>query len=403
MDGETIVIEPNGSLSVPRHPIITYIEGDALGAAGWEDTRKVLDAAVASVYGGQRKINWLEVLAGRKAHRITGEWLPRQTIDLIREHVVSIKDVLTTSARGQGSTLNVSLRQALDLYACVRPVRYYHGVAAPVKEPEKVDMVVFRENTEDVYVGLEWEAGSDEANRLIEMLRSDLGASTRDNSGITIKPVSEFGTKRLIRKAIRFALEKGRPSVTLVHKGNIMHHTEGAFRDWGYELAREEFAEDSITEEQLWELHGGRVPPGKVLIQDRLADTMLQQILLCPEQYAVLAMPNLNGDYLSAALSAQVGGADIAPGANIGDGVALFEATPASVPRSGPSGGVHPGAILLSGVMMLEYIGWQEAADRIHRAFESSIAKQPAGFVSSPDDGTESSVADFGEAVIGNL
>lgn len=405
MDGEKITIEPDGSLAVPLHPIIAFIEGDTLGAAVWETAREVLDAAVAIVYGGQRQIEWLEVLAGRKAHHLTGEWLPRQTIELIREHVVAIKGVLTTPVLADMRSLNVSLRQALDLYTCVRPVRYYRGLAAPVQEPDKVDMVVFRENTEDVYVGLEWSAGSDEAKRLIEFLRSELGADTRDNSGIGIKPVSEFGSKRLIRKAIRYALDSGRQSVTLVHKGNIMRHTEGAFRNWGYELAAEEFAEQTITEQQLWELHGGRVPPSKVLIQDRLVDAMLQQVLLCPGDYSVLAMPNLNGDYVSAALAAQVGGTNIAPGANIGDGIALFEATHGSAPPHAGAGDVHPGAILLSGVMMLEYIGWQDAADRIHRAFESTLANRtvPRDLVHQLDGATELSAAAFGEAIIDNL
>ncbi|NLB06983.1 MAG: NADP-dependent isocitrate dehydrogenase, partial [Desulfobulbaceae bacterium] len=303
-----ITINPDGTLNVPETPVIPFIEGDGIGPDIWAAARRVLDAAVARSYKGTRSIDWLEILAGEKAFATTGEWLPEATVEALRKYVVSIKGPLTTPVGEGMRSLNVTLRQVLDLYACVRPVRYYQGVVSPVKDPGAVDMVIFRENTEDVYAGIEWPAGSDQANRVIEFLRSDLGAAIRDNSGIGIKPISEFGTKRLVRKAIQFALDTGRDSVTLVHKGNIMKFTEGAFRNWGYELAADEFAEATITEAALWEQHNGRVPEGRIVIKDRIADAMFQQILLRPAEYSVLAMPNLNGDYMSDALAAQVGG-----------------------------------------------------------------------------------------------
>lgn len=300
---QIITITTEGHLRVPENPIIPFIEGDGTGPDIWAAARRVLDAAVAKSYGGTREIAWLEILAGEKAFT-TGEWLPQATIDALKKYVVSIKGPLTTPVGEGMRSLNVALRQILDLYACVRPVRYYKGVVSPVKEPEQVDMVIFRENTEDVYAGIEWQAGSDKANKVIEFLRSELGALIRDNSGIGIKPISEFGTKRLVRKAIQYALDQGRDSVTLVHKGNIMKFTEGAFRNWGYELAAEEFADSTITEAALWEQFNGKIPPGKIVIKDRIADAMFQQILLRPSEYSVLAMPNLNGDYMSDALAA---------------------------------------------------------------------------------------------------
>ena len=401
----TITIQADGVLNVPANPVIPFIEGDGIGADIWPPTRMVLDAAVSRSYNGTRKIEWLEVLAGEKAFAATGEWLPRETIDALRRHVVGIKGPLTTPV-GQGMrSLTVTLRQELDLYACVRPVRCYQGVVAPVKNPDAVDMVIFRENTEDVYAGIEWQAGSDKANRVIEFLRAEMGVQIRDNSGIGVKPISEFGTKRLVRKAIRYALEQGRDSVTLVHKGNIMQFTEGAFRNWGYELASEEFADIAITEAALWERYNGLVPAGRIVIKDRIADAMFQEILLHPEEYSVLALPNLNGDYLSDALAAQVGGLGMAPGANIGDGIALFETTHGTAPRFAGQDKVNPSSLLLSGVMLLTYIGWHEAADLIERALETTIARKTVTFdlAQLMDGATELSCSAFGAAIIKNM
>ena len=405
MAEDIITIKVDGVLNVPVTPIIPFIEGDGIGPDIWAAARKVLDAAVARSYGGARKIEWLEILAGEKAFKATGEWLPQETIDALRKYVVSIKGPLTTPVGEGMRSLNVTLRQVLDLYACVRPVRYYEGVVSPVKDPGQVDMVIFRENTEDVYAGIEWQAGTEKANRVIEFLRNETGALIRDNSGIGIKPISEFGTKRLVRKAIQYALDHGRDSVTLVHKGNIMKFTEGAFRNWGYELAAEEFGEVTVTESVLWEQYNGKVPEGKVVIKDRIADAMFQQILLRPREYSVLAMPNLNGDYMSDALAAQVGGLGIAPGANIGDGVALFEATHGTAPKYAGLDKVNPGSILLSGVMLLEYIGWQEAADLIKTALATTISNKTVTYdlARLMEGATELSCSAFGSAIINNM
>lgn len=405
MAEDIISIKADGVLNVPTNPVIPFIEGDGIGPDIWAAARKVLDAAVARCYGGARKIEWLEILAGEKAFKATGEWLPQETLDALKKYVVSIKGPLTTPVGEGMRSLNVTLRQVLDLYACVRPVRYYQGVVSPVKDPGQVDMVIFRENTEDVYAGIEWQAGTEKANRVIEFLRNETGALIRDNSGIGIKPISEFGTKRLVRKAIQFALDHGRDSVTLVHKGNIMKFTEGAFRNWGYELAAEEFADVTITESDLWEQYNGKVPEGKIVIKDRIADAMFQQILLRPREYSVLAMPNLNGDYMSDALAAQVGGLGIAPGANIGDGVALFEATHGTAPKYAGLDKVNPGSILLSGVMLLEYIGWQEAADLIKTALETTISRKTVTYdlARLMEGATELSCSAFGSAIISNM
>ena len=405
MTADIITIQPDGSLVVPQHPIIPFIEGDGTGPDIWAAARRVLDAAVTKSYQGTRAIKWLEILAGEKAFQQTGEWLPQETIDALKKYVVSIKGPLTTPVGEGMRSLNVTLRQVLDLYACVRPVRYYRGVVSPVKEPELVDMVIFRENTEDVYAGIEWQAGTDKANRVIEFLRNEMGALVRDNSGIGIKPISEFGTKRLVRKAIQYALDHGRESVTLVHKGNIMKFTEGAFRNWGYELAAEEFGDSVITEAVLWDQFSGKVPPGKIVIKDRIADAMFQQILLRPNEYSVLAMPNLNGDYMSDALAAQVGGLGIAPGANIGDGVAVFEATHGTAPKYAGLDKVNPGSVLLSGVMLLEYIGWQEAADVITSALETTISNKTVTYdlARLMTGATELSCSAFGSAIIANM
>ncbi len=405
MTADMITIKADGALIVPANPIIPFIEGDGTGPDIWAAARKVLDAAVAKSYNGARAIEWLEILAGEKAFQQTGEWLPEETINALKKYVVSIKGPLTTPVGEGMRSLNVTLRQVLDLYACVRPVRYYQGVVSPVKEPDQVDMVIFRENTEDVYAGIEWQAGTEKANRVIEFLRNEMGALIRDNSGIGIKPISEFGTKRLVRKAIQYAIDHGRDSVTLVHKGNIMKFTEGAFRNWGYELATEEFADVTITEAALWDQHNGKAPAGKIIIKDRIADAMFQQILLRPSEYSVLAMPNLNGDYMSDALAAQVGGLGIAPGANIGDGVALFEATHGTAPKYAGLDKVNPGSILLSGVMLLEYIGWHEAADLIKIALETTISQKIVTYdlARLMEGATEVSCSAFGGAIIANM
>ncbi len=402
---EKITINPDGSISVPDSPIIPFIEGDGIGPDIWSATRRVLDAAVEKAYGGKRRIEWKEILAGEKAHKETGEWLPQATLDAIREFVVAIKGPLTTPV-GEGiRSLNVTLRQELDLYACVRPVRYFKGVPSPVKHPEYVDMVIFRENTEDVYAGIEWPEGSEEAGKVIEFIGKELGKEIRPDSGIGIKPISRFGTHRLVRKAIQYALENGRDSVTLVHKGNIMKFTEGAFRNWGYELAREEFPDDTITEDELWERYDGKVPEGKVVIKDRIADAMFQQVLLRPREYSVLAMPNLNGDYMSDALAAQVGGLGMAPGANIGDGFALFEATHGTAPKYTGLDKVNPGSLILSGAMMLEYLGWTEARDAVHRGIERAISKKRVTYdlARQIDGAVEVKCSEFASSIIDSM
>ncbi|MEW6219494.1 MAG: isocitrate dehydrogenase (NADP(+)) [Thermodesulfobacteriota bacterium] len=404
MTGEKITIQ-GGGIAVPDQPIIPFIEGDGIGPDIWAATARVLDAAVARAYGGRRRLVWREVLAGEKAQKATGQYLPPETMAAIQEHVVAIKGPLTTPVGTGIRSLNVTLRQELDLYACVRPVRYYQGVVSPVKAPEQVDMVVFRENTEDVYAGIEWPAGSAEAEAIISVIEERFGKKIRPGSGIGIKPISALGTKRLVRKAIRHALDHGRPSVTLVHKGNIMKFTEGAFRNWGYELAREEFADCTITEQELWERHNGRRPAGKVVIQDRIADAMFQQILLRPAEYSVLAMPNLNGDYMSDALAAQVGGLGMAPGANIGDGYAVFEATHGTAPKYAGLDKVNPASLLLSGVMMLEYLGWREAGAMIQAGLEKTISARTVTYDLARLMGgaTELKCSEFATAIIANL
>ena len=362
-------------LEVPDRPIIPFIEGDGTGRDIWKATRRVLDGAVEKTYGGSRSIAWFEVLAGEKAYTLTQDWLPPATLEAIRHFRVAIKGPLTTPVGGGIRSLNVTLRQVLDLYACVRPVRYYEGVPSPVKEPQKVDMVIFRENTEDVYAGIEWRAGSQEAKQLIEFL-AGLGKKVRPDSGIGIKPISATGSKRLVRKAIRYTLAAGRKNVTLVHKGNIMKFTEGAFKDWGYEVAREEFGGATVAEQEVWDQHGGKVPEGKILIKDRVADSTFQQVLLRPDEYDVLATTNLNGDYLSDALAAQVGGLGMAPGSNEGDGFAVFEATHGTAPKYADQDKVNPGSLILSGVMMLRWLGWSEAGDAVESALARTIAQK---------------------------
>ncbi len=364
-----------GRLEVPDRPIVPFIEGDGTGPDIWKATRTVLDGAVAKTYGGSRSIAWFEVLAGEKAFTNRNEWLPNDTVDAIRHYRVALKGPLTTPVGGGIRSLNVALRQILDLYACVRPVRYFTGVPSPVREPEKVDMVLFRENIEDVYSGIEWAADSEGANALIDFL-AKAGKNVRPGSGIGIKPISKFGSQRLARKAIRYALEFGRKSVTLVHKGNIMKFTEGAFKDWGYELAREEFGDRTITETELWDQHGGKAPERKIVVKDRIADSMFQQALLRPDEYDVIATTNLNGDYLSDALAAQVGGLGIAPGSNEGDGYAVFEATHGTAPKYANLDKINPGSLILSGAMMLRWLGWPEAATAVEEGLGRTIGQK---------------------------
>ena len=374
--GTKIALGSDGKRFVPEVPIIPYIEGDGVGPDIWKASVRVFDAAIEKAYGGKRRVEWLEVYAGEKAYRLKGEWAPEETIRTIRDYKVGIKGPLTTPVGGGIRSINVSLRQRLDLYACIRPVRYFSGTPSPMKHPEKVDMVVFRENIEDVYAGIEWEAGSQEALKLREFLEKELGKKIREGSGIGIKPISSFGTKRLVRMAIQYALAHGKKSVTLVHKGNIMKFTEGAFRDWGYELAKEEFGHRIVLESDLGEERPNAIPHGKLVIKDRIADAMFQQILLRPEEYEVLATPNLNGDYISDALAAQVGGLGMAPGANIGDEAAVFEATHGTAPKYANQDMINPGSLLLSGAMMFDYLGWSEVAQRIIQSLEKTICQK---------------------------
>lgn len=373
-DPQPISVDAQGSLQVPDNPIIPFIEGDGIGPDVWAAARRVLDAAIASAYGNQRGIKWLEVMAGEKAHRETKESLPEETLQTIKEHVVAIKGPLTTPVGRGIRSLNVALRQRLDLYACVRPIRYINGVPSPMRHPERVNMVVFRENTEDVYAGIEWEAQSSEAEAVIAFLKDSMGVNVAEDSGIGIKPMSRRASRRLMARAIQYALDHDLPSVTLVHKGNIMKYTEGAFMAWGYEVAREMFGDHVVFESDGGLEHEGKVPSGKVVIRDRIADMMFQQVLLRPEAYHVIATPNLNGDYLSDALAAQVGGLGMAPGANIGDSCAVFEATHGTAPKYAGKDRANPISLILSGVMMLEHLGWAEAASAIEQAIQKSIS-----------------------------
>jgi isocitrate dehydrogenase len=395
----------NGTLTVPDRPILCFIEGDGTGPDIWRATKRVLDAAVEKSFGGKKKIAWLEILAGEKARDLTGEWLPQQSLDAMRTYRVGIKGPLTTPVGGGFRSLNVALRQLLDLYACVRPVRYYEGVPSPVKAPGKVDMVIYRENTEDVYAGIEWKSGTPEAQKLIRYLREELGKDIRQDSGIGIKPISGFGSKRLVRKAIEHAFADGRASVTLMHKGNIMKFTEGAFRDWGYELAKEEYADRTISEQELWDDHNGKVPAGRVVIKDRIADSMFQQVLLRPDEYDIIATTNLNGDYLSDALAAQVGGLGMAPGSNEGDGYAMFEATHGTAPKYANQDKVNPGSLILSGVMMLKWLGWRGAADSVEKALARTIEQKRVTYdlERQMPGATLLKSSQFGEAIVENL
>ncbi len=372
--GEKITVV-DGRINVPDQPIVGFVEGDGIGPDITAASMRVWDAAVEKAYGGKRKIHWCELYLGEKAASIyDGEYFPPETLEAIKEIVVAIKGPLTTPVGEGFRSLNVSLRQNLDLYACVRPVRYYEGVPSPMRDPGQVDVVVFRENTEDVYAGIEYESGTPENKKVAKFLKEEMGAKFFDDAGIGIKPISPFGSKRLVRKAIEFAIDQKRESVTLVHKGNIMKYTEGAFRKWGYELAKEEFADKIITEEELYNEYGGKQPNDKIVIKDRIADIIFQLLQLRPSEFDVLATMNLNGDYLSDAVAAEVGGIGIAPGANIGDHVAVFEATHGTAPKYANQNKVNPSSLLLSGVMMLEYMGWNEAADLINAAYPKVIS-----------------------------
>jgi isocitrate dehydrogenase len=371
--GEKIIRNEDGTLYVPDFPIIPYIEGDGIGPDIWFAAKRVLDSAVKSVYKGEKQISWVEIFAGEKGYKETGEWLPKQTLEAIEKHRIAIKGPLTTPVGKGIRSVNVAIRQKLDLYACVRPVKYIDHVPSPMKNPEKINMVVFRENTEDLYAGIEWEAGSSAALRALEFLRVDMDVSLPEDSGIGIKPISENKTKRLVQKAVLYAVENSLPSVCLMHKGNIMKFTEGAFRKWGYEVAKEKFGDQTLRETELFEQHDGIIPKGKVVIKDRIADMLFQQVLLRPEEYHVIATPNLNGDYLSDALAAQVGGLGMAPGANIGDTCAVFEATHGTAPKYAGKDKVNPGSLILSGAMMLRHMGWTEAADLVETALKTTI------------------------------
>lgn len=391
-------------LIVPDNPIIPFIEGDGTGPDIWAASVKVFDAAVKKAYGSKRKIEWKEVLAGEKAFKATGEWLPKETQKDLADYIVSIKGPLTTPVGGGFRSLNVTIRQLLDLYVCLRPVKYYPGIPSPVKAPELIDMVVFRENTEDVYAGYELKEGSDDAKKLIALLQEHYGWDIRLDSGIGLKPVSETGSKRLIRSALKYAIEHNRKSVTLVHKGNIMKFTEGAFREWGYELAKEEFGEHTVT----WDdIPDGNIPEGKVLVKDAIADAFLQQILTRPKEYDVVATTNLNGDYISDALAAQVGGIGIAPGANINydTGVAVFEATHGTAPKYANLDKVNPSSLILSGVLMLEYMGWSEAAALIDSGITKAIQakKVTYDFARLMSGSTEIACSAFGDAIIQHM
>ena len=406
VNAEKITInEEEKRIVVPNRPVIPFIEGDGTGPDIWHASQIVFDAAVQKAYSGEKEIVWHEVLAGEKAYEQTGEWLPEQTLEDIREYVVAIKGPLTTPVGGGIRSLNVALRQLLDLYACVRPVRWIKGTPNPVKNPEKLDVVIFRENTEDVYSGIEWESGSKEAEEIREFLINNYGVNIREKSGIGIKPISPFGTKRLVKKAIEYAIDYGRKSVTLVHKGNIMKYTEGAFQEWGYEVAKEQFSDITITEDELWDNFDGKMPEGKILIKDRIADNMFQQVLTRPSEYEVVAMPNLNGDYMSDACAAQVGGLGVAPGGNIGDYLAVFEATHGTAPKYAGQDKVNPGSVILSGVMMFQYLGWNEAADLTVKAMEETVLNKTVTYdlERQMEGATLLKCSEYGQAIVENM
>ena len=395
----------DGTFHVPDHVIIPYIEGDGTGPDIWRATRIVIDAAVAAAYKGKKKIDWKELPVGEKGYQETGQWLSRQALDTIRDHVVAIKGPLTTPVGKGIRSLNVSIRQELDLYACVRPVKYIDAVPSPMKHPEKINMVVFRENTEDLYAGIEYAAGSSEADQLAAFLSEQLGAVVPGGAGLGIKPISEKNTKRLVARAIAYALEEGYPSVTLMHKGNIMKFTEGAFATWGYEVAAEQFGDQTLTEADWYDQYDGAPVPGKVVIKDRIADMLFQQVLLRPEEFGVIATPNLNGDYISDALAAQVGGLGMAPGANIGDGCAVFEATHGTAPKYAGMDKVNPSSLILSGALMLDHLGWKEAAEQIRTSLQETVrdGKVTYDLARQIPGAMEIACSAFGEAIAARM
>jgi len=399
-DGEAIQVQ-DGKFLVPDQPIIPFIEGDGTGRDIWKAARMVFDAAVEKAYGGRRRVAWYEVFAGEKAHGLFNDWLPQGTLDAIQRFHIAIKGPLTTPVGGGIRSLNVSLRQLMDLYVCLRPVRYYPGVPSPMKRPELLDVVIFRENTEDVYAGIEWRQGTPEAQKAIEFLSELIGRKIRPDSGIGIKPISITGTKRLVRRAIRHAIENKRRSVTLMHKGNIMKFTEGAFRDWGYELAREEFADVAIPESEA----GAGVPEGKIVIKDRIADSMFQQVLLRPDEYDVIATPNLNGDYISDACAAQVGGLGMAPGGNIGDAHGVFEATHGTAPKYADQDMVNPSSLILSGSMMFQFMGWKEVSALIEAGITETIRQKKVTYDlhRQMEGAVKLKTSEFAAAIVGNM
>jgi isocitrate dehydrogenase len=403
-DGDRIIYQ-NGRLHVTDRPIVAFIEGDGIGVDITPAAMTVWNAAVAKAYAGRRQIAWMEIYAGEKADERYGTFMPEETFEAMRQYLVGIKGPLTTPIGGGFRSLNVTLRQVLDLYACVRPVRYIPGTPSPMANPEQMDMVIFRENTEDVYAGIEWTAGSDEAQSLIQFMNRELGRAIDPQAAIGIKPVTEYASKRLVRQAIQYALDRGRKSVTLVHKGNIMKFTEGAFKTWGYELAAEEFGAVTISEAELWDRYGGQAPAGKLVIKDRIADNMLQQLLTRTGDYDVIATLNLNGDYMSDAAAAQVGGLGMAPGGNIGDGIALFEATHGTAPKYAGQDKVNPSSLILSGVMMLEYMGWQEAADLVGEAMARTIQAKTVTYDlhRQMEGATKLSASAFARAIVSHM
>jgi isocitrate dehydrogenase len=395
----------DGTLIVPDNPIIPFIEGDGIGPDIWHAARLVLDNAVDKAFSGQRRIKWLEVLAGEKCFRESGTWLPDETLTKIESHVVAIKGPMTTPIGKGIRSLNVAIRQKLDLYTCVRPVKYIEAVPSPMRNPEKIDMIVFRENMEDLYAGIEFQAGSAEAARLREFLNEQMGTTLPEDAGLGIKPISETNTKRLVANAIAYAVENNCATVTLMHKGNIMKFTEGAFAKWGYEVAREKFRNQTYTEKELYDNYRGKFPAGRVLIKDRIADMLFQQVLLRPDEYQVIATPNLNGDYLSDALAAQVGGLGMAPGANIGDRCAVFEATHGTAPKYAGQDKVNPSSLILSGAMMLDYMGWRKASDLIRQALQATVK---AGTITydlarQMEGTTEVKCSEYAQAIVDNM
>lgn len=404
-DENKIIKNEEGSLTVPDHPVIPFIEGDGIGPDIWRASKLVMDGAVKRSYADSRKIEWFEVLAGEKSFQKTGAWLPDETLKLIEAHVVAIKGPMTTPIGKGIRSLNVAIRQKLDLYACVRPVQYIDTVPSPMKYPEKIDMVVFRENTEDLYAGIEFQVGTPEADKVRNFLNDQMGTALPQDSGLGIKPISEKKTKRLVASAIAYAIDNRYPTVTLMHKGNIMKFTEGAFAKWGYEVAREKFRNDTITEKELYDNYQGKFPEGKVLIKDRIADMLFQQVLLRPDEYDVIATPNLNGDYLSDALAAQVGGLGMAPGANIGDTCAVFEATHGTAPKYAGLDKVNPSSLILSGAMMLDYMGWREASGLIRTALQKTIKSGTVTYdlARQIDKATEVKCSQFAQAIVDNM